>query len=414
MSRPRKSIPAIQHHKASGQAKVRIRGKDFYLGRWNSQEAAEAYSRIVAESAVAGPTAIQAAQAVAKGEGLSVAELCAAWLEYAEKTYLRDGKPTSVIERFKTPIRCVRKLYGLTPAAQFGPLALEAVRGEFVKLGFSRGICNAYAGNVRRLFCWGVSRELIPATVATALSTLEPLKAGRTKAPESKRVPPIADATVSATLPHLPLVVADMVRLQLATGMRPGEICMLRPGDIDRTGEVWRFQPAQHKTAHHGKERIIWIGPQGQAILTKYLLRATDAFCFSPREAVAQVRRARHEARKTPLSCGNRPGSKPSKRKPVRSAGDCYTNSTYRRAIERACEVAFAMPDKLAREQQYQWRAKHCWRPNQLRHRFACKAREVGGIESVQALLGHSSIGTSQIYADRLNALAESVAAKIG
>ena len=39
MGRPKSLFPTCTHHKASGQAKVRIGGKDIYLGRWGSQEA---------------------------------------------------------------------------------------------------------------------------------------------------------------------------------------------------------------------------------------------------------------------------------------------------------------------------------------------------------------------------------------
>jgi integrase len=44
-----------------------------------------------------------------------------------------------------------------------------------------------------------------------------------------------------ATIEHLPDVVADMVQLQRLTGARPGEICDIRPGDINRKGDVWEY-----------------------------------------------------------------------------------------------------------------------------------------------------------------------------
>ncbi len=87
------------------------------------------------------------------------------------------------------------------------------------------------------------------------------------------------------TLPHLSLVVANMVRLQQLTGMRPNEVCIVRPCDVDRSTEVWSYRPTSHKTEHHGRDRVIFIGPQGQAILRPYLLRAGEAHCFSPLES---------------------------------------------------------------------------------------------------------------------------------
>ena len=88
----------------------------------------------------------------------------------------------------------------------------------------------------------------------------------------------MAEAVVEATLPHLPPVVGDMVRFQLLTGSRPGEVCSIRPCDVDRSGEVWIYRPEHHKTEHQDRQRIIFIGPKGQDALRPYLLRDAEAF----------------------------------------------------------------------------------------------------------------------------------------
>ena len=54
-------------------------------------------------------------------------------------------------------------------------------------------------------------------------------------------------------------------------------------------------------------------------------------------EAEQQRLEALHEKRRTPLSCGNRPGSN-RRRWPKRKAGDRYTTPSYRRALERAVQ----------------------------------------------------------------------------
>lgn len=76
-----------------------------------------------------------------------------------------------------------------------------------------------------------------------------------------------------------------MIELQRATGMRPGELCILRPSDVDRSCDIWEYRPTEHKTAHHDHDCVICIGPKGQDILRTYLLRPADAYCFSPRES---------------------------------------------------------------------------------------------------------------------------------
>ena len=46
---PRKTKPAYQHHRGSGQAKVRINGKDIYLGKYGTPESYERYEDVVAD-----------------------------------------------------------------------------------------------------------------------------------------------------------------------------------------------------------------------------------------------------------------------------------------------------------------------------------------------------------------------------
>ena len=85
------------------------------------------------------------------------------------------------------------------------------------------------------MFQWGVAEELVPPDVYQAIAAVRGLRKGRTEAREPLPVKPVAPEIVEATLPHLPQVVADMVRFQRLTGARPGEVCQLRPMDIDQS-----------------------------------------------------------------------------------------------------------------------------------------------------------------------------------
>ena len=42
-------IPAYQHHKATGQARVRINGKDHWLGKHGTPESHDRYDELIAE-----------------------------------------------------------------------------------------------------------------------------------------------------------------------------------------------------------------------------------------------------------------------------------------------------------------------------------------------------------------------------
>jgi site-specific recombinase XerC len=60
------------------------------------------------------------------------------------------------------------------------------------------------------------------------------------------------------------------------------------------------------------------------------------------------------------------------------------------------------------------WQKAHRWAPNRLRHTFGTRVRKEHGLEAAQVSLGHSKADVTQIYAERNEALAASVAAKIG
>lgn len=347
----------------------------------------------------------------------------AAYLKYAADYYRKDGRQTSELSGVRYALRYVKTLYGRKRCDEFGPIALQAVRERMVEDGWSRGTINQQVRRITRMFRWGVSQQLIPASIDHALSTVPGLRRGRTEAKESVPVLPVEDSVVEATISHLPAVPADMVRLQRLTGMRPAEVCIMRPCDLDRSGEVWTYRPESHKTQHHGRERVVYVGPQAQAVLLRYLARDAAAYCFRPVDSEAKRRAAQHAARKTPLSCGNRPGTN-RRRKPKVSAGERYTTASYRRAISRACDLAFPHPDlgNLKPSQLFpaqlvelrKWQSDHRWAPNQLRHSAATTIRREFGLEAAQVALGHATASVTQVYAERDSKLGIEVARRIG
>jgi integrase len=396
MSR-RRGIPAYRVHKQSGQAIVTLTDgiggrKDVLLGKYDTPESRAEYIRVLAEWEATGRR-LEGREA---GAGVSVNELNLAFLRHAESHYRRpDGTVTAEVVNFKLALRHVREVYGTTPAAAFGPLALKAVRQKMVEAGLCRGVVNHRCRRIVRVFKWGVSEELVPESTWRALTTVRGLEQGRTEARETEPVGPIADAVVDATLPLLTAPVRGMVQLQRLTGCRPGEACAMRGCDLDTTGDVWLFRPPHHKTKHRGKARVISLGPRAQAIVKPFLKFETQAYLFSPRDAVAAFREEQRRARKTkvqPSQLNRR------KRKPERSPRERYTTQSYCRAIARACKRA-GLP---------------AWHPNQLRHSFATEARRRYGLEAAQVSLGHAQANVTQVYAERDLALAARVAAEIG
>jgi uncharacterized protein (TIGR02996 family) len=264
-------------------------------------------------------------------------------------------------------------------------------------------------------------------------------------------VKPVELAHVTATLPYLDAHLRTMVEIQRLTGMRPGEVCGMTLAEVDRAGELWLYRPAQHKTAHHGRQRVIPVGPKARAALVAFLLRdgpppegfahinlndpdqrdarlvMADAYqeagrerdavllrdttraavlvagcvvdptvpLFSPSEAREERFRARRAKRKTKVQPSQKNRRKA---KPKRSPGNEFKPTAYAHAVQKAAQKA-GVPH---------------WHPNQLRHLFATEVRRLHGLEAAQVLLGHSRADVTQVYAERDLQLAARVAGEIG
>jgi hypothetical protein len=62
--------------------------------------------------------------------------------------------------------------------------------------------------------------------------------------------------------------------------MRPGEVVLMRTMDINTSGAIWEYRPESHKTEHHEKDRVIFVGPASQAILKPWLRTDLGAYLF--------------------------------------------------------------------------------------------------------------------------------------
>lgn len=390
-------VPSLRAHKGSWQAVCVIHGKSFYLGRLDAKgrptkESKHKYGRLIAEFVSTGCSPIFG-QAP---ESLSMAEVCESYLQH------REHLPGDRMELANVVRACepISELYSELPANQFGPLQFKACREWWLKdKKRSRRYINSQMARVRRLIKWAVAEGIVPSHCFEAIRCVDPVKKGHTEAAEPAPIGPVSDSAIEATIPHLSDVVADMVRFQRVTGCRPGEVCKIKPSMVNRAGDVWEIQFAEHKGAWRGMDRVVYVGPKAQAVLIKYLDR--DGYCFSPRESIQQLRSKRK--RETPLNQGNRPGyskRRRERRKALREPRECFTTPTYGRAIKYACAKAFPAPKHLSDEEKKAWNRSHAWAPNQIRHLRATEIRKGYGLEAAASVLGHSEIGVTQVYAE--------------
>ena len=360
MPRTRKRIPTAKLHRPSGQARLRIDGREIYLGRWESQQARQRYDEII-QAYLANGRRLPLEPRPVSSE-LTVTELWVRyWKEHVTVYYRKDGKPTSEQATIKAAIRPLRRMFGTLPADQLTPKRLKEYRQAMIRR-WSLHCLNDQVSRVKRMFAWATEEELVPGTVYHALMAVKRFKPGRSGARELPPVQPVPDATVEATLPHLSPLVADLVRLQRLTGARSGELVSMRGADVDRGPDVWRYTPARHKTEHHGKRRVIFIGPQAQQILGPYLIKAGTGPLFIARNG-----------------------------KPIR-------RDSINQAVARACKMAQV----------------ETWHPHQLRHARATELREKFGLEESAAVLGHSDLKVTERYAQRSLEKAAAVMRTVG
>lgn len=406
-------VPKYRKH-ASGQAFVRINGHDVYLGVHGTERSKTRY-----DEEIKAYLAARAGQPIkAQASGLTVGELVVEFWTERGSEYIKHGEPTTEHHAFRRVLAKLNEQFGLWPVDEFGPLAMKSLRAHWVDEGFARLSCNRNARKVIEVFRWGVENERVSAATLQSLKAVKGLRKGRTDAPEPEPVLPVGLDQIEATMPHLSPVVRDMIRMQLLTGARPGEVCKIRPCDIDRSQDVWVYRPSSHKTEHHGKEREIYIGPEAQSVLLSYLLRPSDSHCFSAFESKEWFREQATAKRVTPPSCGNARGRK-SDRKTAgtdRLPRSFFDTSSYGHAIARGCEKAWPAPETISfdKEAVKRWHSEHRWSPNQLRHTRATEVRRKYGLEAAQVILGHASANVTQIYAERDRQLGMRVAGESG
>jgi integrase len=429
----RRKAPSYRLHKPTGKAVVTLPdGKggrnDIYLGQYGSSESRREYARVLIEWEACNRGAVPAARPGPKLTDLTINELLVVYVkQHVETYYVKAGKPTSEQSCIRDAIRFLKDAHGYMRAAEFGPLALQALRdamiaprvrviekadpktGEVRRIekhcrGLSRKTINKNLSRIKSMFKWAVGQELLDVQVYQRLAVVRGLAAGRCAARETEPVEAVPDHIVDATLPHLSPVVADMIRVQRLTGCRPGEVVQMRLCDLDMSGTEWEFRPERYKTEHHGKQRTVYIGPKAQAILKYHFPLDLTACLFRPAESERRRSAERRAQRKTPLWPSHAPELRQQRRDekrghaPDSAPGDHYTTQSYARAIARGCKKA-GVPH---------------WAPNQLRHTAATEIRKRYGLEAVQSVLGHAHAKTSEIYAETDAQAVRRIMAEIG
>jgi hypothetical protein len=199
--------PSYRLHKPTGQAVVTLDGRD--LGKYGSVASRAEYDRLIAEWLANG-------RRLAPGADATVSELMVGYIRHVDAYYVKGGEPTSEAGLIRLSLRVLKRLYGHTPARDFGPLALKAVRQGFIDAGLCRNEVNRRTRHDVRFFKWAVENELVPPSVHHGLRAVSGLRKGRTEVRESEPVRPVPDAFVDAIRPHVARQVWTSLRMASA------------------------------------------------------------------------------------------------------------------------------------------------------------------------------------------------------
>lgn len=387
MPRPKPATPKLYQHK-SGQARVRIAGKDVYLGVYGSAEAARAYADLL-DVLARGQQPDKKRRTGQRADrsdlsAVTVAVVVARWFAEESPRYPANGRET---KQFEFTVPPLLRLYSTLPANEFDCDKLERVQlamasGSWLNekerarckargkpLGWSRGVVNRRVVRIRTIFRWAERKRLVPPGTFAHLCTLPGLAPTDARVRHTTQSKSATMQEVNAICKYLSPVGRAMLLTQWWTGMRSGEVRLMRENEVDRTGEVWVYTPATHKMQRKGQSRAILIGGRAQAALRWWLLAAEPgAYVFPPSKTYAGKQ-------------------------------GCYSDTAYARLIARAAEVAGVAG----------------FHPYRCRHAAKNRITSSMGLDAARTILGQRSLGTTNQYGDALDLrTAMEVARKLG
>ena len=364
-------IPKYRRHSSRDRAFIEHNGRRRMLpGAFNSSESLDAYAELM-KSIMAGETPDETNSGPRGTLRTPLKRLALEWLDYLERTGMESEH-----QHAKGLLSCILKCDANRPASRFTPSRLLATREIMVDLDWSRVYVNDQVNRLRRMFRWGVERELVPGNAWRDLQAVTGIRKGQTTAAEPRDVLPAPVRSVAMACARAGPTVEAMIRTQYRTGMRSHHLCSLTATNIEFDGYegIWIYTPVRHEKGR-GKELKIAIGPKTQRVLAPLLEDADRGPVFSPKRACLEAGRT-----------------------PPPSVREHYDTNSYRQAVVRACDRAGVAP----------------FHPHQLRHSAGTNARTKAGVEGAQAVLGHDRVDVTQLYAEKDLGVALEVARKMG
>jgi integrase len=352
----RNSFPHYPKKKhGSGQARIRLNGKDCYLGPFGSNVSKKKYAELAAQ--FAGSQVMPDPQK----HKATIGELTLAFLK------AHSEMPEKEVWHYKRICKLLNRRHGHLPASMFGTGELSRLRtsllaGDWMtaeerkhpKAGpWSVFMANRGVNKIRSLFRWGEEQGHVAPGVYAHLQALRPLSKA-TQARQTKPRQGIDLPALLAILPHLPPSVAALLEIQWWSGMRPSEAVRMKADNLEQREGVWFYWLLEHKNAWRpGREReAVILGPEAIRVLRPWL------------EA------AKLKGKGVPIF-------------PSGKTGRQYTVGGYAQAIARAFEE-YPKLEKFT--------------PYQCRHGMKRRVTRELGLDAARAALRQSSLETTAHY----------------
>ena len=291
-------LPKLLVH-SQGFYFVRVTGADgkrhdHNFGR-DRQKAEFQYNQFIAELCQNRNTP----QPVRARVSLSIDELIIQYLESIRDRY----EPTNSFTDYKKAGELLGRLYGKMSVTFFTIPHFQTLIREMLSAGLAKRTINQRIDAIKKMFQYALDYELITAEHFFKIKSVPRIRRDDIRVKPERVVPPVEVDVVNRTQPFFSPMIADMVTIQLHSGMRAGEVCRMNWNEIDRTGTVWMYRPEKHKTANKGTKRGIPLGPACQSVLEQYESSATTGgFVFNPQDIerrASAVRKPRTTNHKT-------------------------------------------------------------------------------------------------------------------
>lgn len=342
---------------------------------------------------------------------LTLSELAELYVEWAKDFFQTRANPGY---RHEYTTRIVIGILGDLYWSELDTVQFKRFRKTLIGQGKNRIRVNQICTDLITWMTWAYAEKKITHRIDLELRSVKRLKPEDHGVEEKVPKEPVKWNEAEQLLPFLAPNVRAMVTAQFWCGMRPGEVCIMRPMDLlrvpvespEKVGveELMYYVPSSHKNSRRTDKKLVKVvGWRAQDALAPLLgqCESDEEFVFKPKEAFSWAIEVEIQDRQSrPCSINRDSPSRVARADELRTTRqkrvadfcrDRFTTGTYSQLIGKGFERAARAGVDLKR-----------WTPNQLRHGVMSQMADNGFERAGSLLLGHSKLTTSLTHYDHV------------